>query len=198
MPHLSAACQARMKPVERSFTTMPATDDRLPARRLPLATLPPLGPKEPPRADPIDTADAIEGQRSEMFGQLVKDADDLVGMVAYGLYKLARRDWSEAFMARHRRAPDAVELNSFILGEQTPRRIESYRLLAETKLQLSPASANAPSAATPAGPVAAPKPEIRGAMIRLAILALTVVVAGLLIRFLYVRPNVARSCALPR
>jgi hypothetical protein len=69
-----------------------------------------------------------------IFETLVTSEDDLVGFVAYGLYKQSKRDWFIAFAKEHRRAPNAVEIRSYIVGESTERRLATYRHLAEQTL----------------------------------------------------------------
>jgi hypothetical protein len=72
--------------------------------------------------------------RNPIFELLVKSENDVVGLLAYGLYKQNKRDWLIAFQANHGRAPDAAELAAFILAERIPRRITTYRHLAENML----------------------------------------------------------------
>ena len=43
-------------------------------------------------------------------------------------------DWRPAFAAAKGRAPDDGELASYIIGESTPRRLATYRHLAEATL----------------------------------------------------------------
>lgn len=55
---------------------------------------------------------------SSMFERLVErshpDSHELVGLVAYGIYKRAKREWADRLQARTGRTPSPEELNSFI------------------------------------------------------------------------------------
>ena len=69
-----------------------------------------------------------------VFGKLVNDDDDIVGLVAYALYKQNKIDWRRAFEAEHGRAPKDEEFAAYIVGENTPRRVATYRFLAESTI----------------------------------------------------------------
>lgn len=77
---------------------------------------------------------APQTRQNPIFGALVRSDDDLVGLVAYSLYKQQKRDWLVSFARENKRQPDVNEANSYIMGEQTPRRLETYRRLAEDSL----------------------------------------------------------------
>jgi hypothetical protein len=77
-----------------------------------------------------ERAAALDDGRNPIFDILVRDETDLDGLVAYALYKQNKRDWLIAFEKSNGRQPEAKELASYILGERTPRRIETYRRLA--------------------------------------------------------------------
>jgi hypothetical protein len=68
--------------------------------------------------------------RNPMFELLVQGESDVTGLLAYALYKQNKRDWLIAFQATHGRAPDAIQTEAFVLGEQLPRRTATYRRLA--------------------------------------------------------------------
>ncbi len=76
----------------------------------------------------------VNGERNAVFVNLVKDDGDIAGLVAYSIYKQHKLDWLTAFEAAKRRAPDDAELASYIIGEGTPRRLVTYRHLAEAVL----------------------------------------------------------------
>jgi hypothetical protein len=108
-----------------------------------------------------DEPRSAEDLRNPMFAKLVERDDDTVGLLAYALYKQSKRDWLIAFHETHARAPTDAESRAFITGEQLPRRMQTYRQLAQQQLGLLPAmSAPAPTPAPHAGPamgaVAAP------------------------------------------
>jgi hypothetical protein len=77
---------------------------------------------------------AFDDGRNPIFDILVRDETDLEGLVAYALYKQNKRDWLIAFEKSHGRQPVAREIASYILGERTARRIETYRRLAADAL----------------------------------------------------------------
>jgi hypothetical protein len=131
--------------------TNPLTDDNA-ARDLPKVTRLPqafpaqtskskveaiLGPRgaieEALLTHALETAN-LDPHRNPIFELLVKGENDVVGLLAYGLYKQNKRDWLIAFQANNNRAPDTNELAAFILAERIPRRIMTYRHLAENML----------------------------------------------------------------
>ena len=87
---------------------------------------------------PVDQASMQNGRAGKvlnpMLALLAKSENDLAGLVAYGFYKLSKRDWLDAFREAHRRGPSEAELDAFIIGEGTPRRIAAYRQQAEAAL----------------------------------------------------------------
>jgi hypothetical protein len=84
---------------------------------------------DPPPAPAIDETAA--DNRNPMFGLLVEAEADVTGLLAYGLYKQNKRDWLIAHRSRTGREPTEAELEAFILGERLPRRIATYRRLAQ-------------------------------------------------------------------
>ena len=76
-----------------------------------------------------------EAERNAVFETLVTGDGDIVGLVAYSLYKQNTHDWLIAFARIKGREPDEVELTSYIIGESTPRRLATYRHLAEATLE---------------------------------------------------------------
>ena len=72
--------------------------------------------------------------RNNVFGHLVQDDGAIAGLVAYSIYKQHKLDWLRAFESAKGRAPDENELASYIIGEGTPRRLATYRHLAEATL----------------------------------------------------------------
>lgn len=90
-----------------------------------------------PRADAADN--------NEIFTKLVSGDDDIIGLVAYSLYKQNKIDWMRAFESRYGRAPNEMEFAAYIVGENTPRRVATYRFLAESTVNRSGVSSSAPS-----------------------------------------------------
>ena len=76
-----------------------------------------------------------EAERNAVFETLVTGDADIIGLVAYSIYKQNKHDWLIAFARIKGREPDEVELGSYIVGESTPRRLATYRHLAEATLE---------------------------------------------------------------
>ncbi len=96
-------------------------------------------------ADFHPEADEGDSDRNAVFGNLVKADTDIVGLVAYSIYKQNKHDWLIAFNKAKSREPQESELASYIIGESTPRRLATYLHLAEATLE-------GRGPATPAGP----------------------------------------------
>ncbi|HRK25046.1 MAG TPA: hypothetical protein PLQ11_08855, partial [Beijerinckiaceae bacterium] len=69
-----------------------------------------------------------------MLDALVYGDNDLVGLVAYAMHEVHRRDWCRAYEKSNARLPAEADLNAYLVGEQLDRRIEAYRRLAEDAL----------------------------------------------------------------
>jgi hypothetical protein len=89
----------------------------------------------------------LSTSRNPMFDRLVEREEDTVGLLAYALYKQTKRDWLIAFDETHARAPTDAESRAFITGEQLPRRLQTYRQLAQQQLGLLPVTTMAAPAA---------------------------------------------------
>ena len=75
-----------------------------------------------------------EPDRNIVFGSLVSGDDDIVGLVAYSIYKQNKHDWLVAFGKARGREPNDSELQAYIIGESTVRRLATYRHLAQATL----------------------------------------------------------------
>jgi hypothetical protein len=105
--------------------------------QMPSASFPASPHPVSPNAVMLTQTDA--SGRNRMFDELVANDDDLIGLVAYALYKQSKRDWLHAFENDKGRAPSQEEINSYIIGECTHRRIETYRRLgADALVRLRP------------------------------------------------------------
>ncbi len=80
-------------------------------------------------------------ERNAVFVNLVREDGDIIGLVAYSIYKQNKVDWLHAFQKSLGREPTDAELNAYIIGESTPRRLGIYRHLAGATL-----SGNGPDA----------------------------------------------------
>lgn len=86
-----------------------------------------------------------DGQYNRVFSSLVTADSDVPGLVAYSLYKQNKHDWLVAFNKARQRQPNDNELGAYIIGESTPRRLSTYRHLADATLEgRGPSGASAP------------------------------------------------------
>ena len=74
-------------------------------------------------------------EHNQVFTNLVTGDSDILGLVAYSLYKQNKHDWLVGFRKTKERQPNENELAAYILGESTPRRLSTYRHLAEATLE---------------------------------------------------------------
>lgn len=86
-------------------------------------------------AESLRRAALVSGGRNPVFALMVEGEDDITGLVAYALYKQSKRDWMMEFSTRNGRGPNDDEIDTYILGERTPRRIATYRKLATDALE---------------------------------------------------------------
>jgi hypothetical protein len=77
---------------------------------------------------------AEDGDRNPVFSSLVTSDNDIIGLVAYSIYKQNKLDWLLAFQRATGREPDEQENLAYIIGEATPRRLATYRHLADSTL----------------------------------------------------------------
>jgi len=75
-----------------------------------------------------------DNDRNPVFEQLVSGDSDIVGLVAYSIYKQHKRDWLIAFKHAKGRTPTDEESVAYIIGESTPRRLATFRHLAQATL----------------------------------------------------------------
>jgi len=125
-----------------------ATEQQIPPRS--------LGDEASGTAHPPSVAPAL---RNPIFSELVQGEEDLPGLVGYALYKLSKRDWLAAFVKIHGREPTQDEIDSFILGERTQRRVATYRRLAEELISRKTSSAEKPAPSLPPASVPEPSPQ---------------------------------------
>ena len=81
--------------------------------------------------------------RNAVFASLVKGDSDITGLVAYSIFKQNELDWLQEFRTAKGREPTESEADSYIIGESTPRRLATYRHLADATL-----SGNGPDVAS--------------------------------------------------
>lgn len=64
----------------------------------------------------VADAPAATFGHANIYPQLVLDDNDLVGLVAYGLYKRRKRAWISAFYEQHQKYPTPQECDGFSFG----------------------------------------------------------------------------------
>jgi hypothetical protein len=144
----SLPLQAKISQTEAVEMSRQDTDTlTLPAGAAPfgfeeLARMPDRLPDRPRSLDEIEhdaeslrRAALVSGGRNPVFALMVENDDDIHGLVAYALYKQSKRDWMMEFATRNGREPTAEEIDTYILGERTPRRLATYKRLAGDALE---------------------------------------------------------------
>ena len=81
-----------------------------------------------------DPAIVDPAEHNVVFTSLVTGDGDIVGLVAYSIYKQNKYDWLEAYSRLEGRMPEPAEVQSYLLGESTARRLATYRHLAQAVL----------------------------------------------------------------
>lgn len=68
-----------------------------------------------------------------IFEKLVKHREDVLGLVAYGIYKIAKREWVAQFGQDRQRNPNEAELTAYI-STWTPSQLDNVQGTAEKVL----------------------------------------------------------------
>lgn len=68
---------------------------------------------------------------NSMLEALVYGDNDLIGLVAYAMHEVNRRDWCTAYEQANSKPPSDTELRAYLVGERLERRLDTYRRLAE-------------------------------------------------------------------
>ncbi len=87
------------------------------------------------RFDILSAAEDSDAERNSVFTSLVTNDTDVVGLVAYSIYKQNKHDFLVAHARARGREPNEGELSAYIVGEATPRRLAIYRHLAHATLE---------------------------------------------------------------
>jgi hypothetical protein len=69
-----------------------------------------------------------------VYEKLVQRDDDLIGLIAYALYKQHKRDWLIAYRQREDREPSVAELSAYLTSQELDRTVLMYRERAEAVL----------------------------------------------------------------
>jgi len=73
-----------------------------------------------------------ERKYNSIFGKLVEEPNDFIGLLAYGIYKREKIAFIDRFCKTNGRGPNDDELQNF--HDQTLSRIDQYRRIAEVDL----------------------------------------------------------------
>jgi hypothetical protein len=77
---------------------------------------------------------ADEPAYTRVYESLVEADDDVIGLVAYALYKQDKRDWIISWRERHGDQPGPQHLDAFVSGKLTPGQHDRYRTAARNIL----------------------------------------------------------------
>lgn len=69
-----------------------------------------------------------------IYSKLVRDDDDIIGMVAYGIYKKHKIEFIESIKSTHDREPNIDEWHAFAISTNTESQRDKYVSQAETML----------------------------------------------------------------
>jgi len=89
-------------------------------------------PPSPPPAAPVIAAPPPvrpSGPRpySRVYDHLVEGEDDVIGLIAYALYKQDKRDWFISWKRSHDAEPTPDHVEAFVNGQMTTAQRERYR-----------------------------------------------------------------------
>ena len=90
-------------------------------------------PSPPPQAAPVFAPPPPSmrptGPRpySRVYDHLVEGEDDVIGLVAYALYKQDKRDWFISWKRAHDAEPTPDHVEAFVNGQMTTAQRERYR-----------------------------------------------------------------------
>ena len=93
------------------------------------------GPAAGPVSSMAEPTIVDPSEHNIVFTSLVTSDKDIVGLVAYSIYKQNKYDWLMAFSRMQGRMPNEAEAQSYLLGESTARRLATYRHLADATLE---------------------------------------------------------------
>jgi hypothetical protein len=70
----------------------------------------------------------LAAPRSSIYEALVKAEDDIIGLIAYALYKQSKREFLAGHAAKNNAEADEAAISAFCLQAQLPRSIQQYRI----------------------------------------------------------------------
>jgi len=83
-------------------------------KRMPLATVEPTGSGADAQIDA--KAEMTPAERASVFGSLITEDNDIVGLVAYSIYKQNKHDFLVAFARARGREPNDAEFSAYTRG----------------------------------------------------------------------------------
>ncbi|MCM1491081.1 MAG: hypothetical protein NC095_09695 [Muribaculum sp.] len=69
-----------------------------------------------------------------IYSKLVRDDDDIIGMVAYGIYKKHKIEFIESVKKEHNREPNLEEWHAFSISTNTDSQLDKYVSQADATL----------------------------------------------------------------
>ncbi|MCW5718557.1 MAG: hypothetical protein KIS68_12080 [Bauldia sp.] len=88
--------------------------------------MPPL-PATTPAAAPPPARPPMPRPHSRVYDHLVEGEDDVIGLIAYALYKQDKRDWFISWKRSHDAEPTTDHVEAFVNGQMTTAQRERYR-----------------------------------------------------------------------
>lgn len=82
-----------------------------------------------------------EKQYNYIYGKLVSDPEDVIGLLAYSIYKQHKIEFIEDFKKKKGSAPTDADIENFIMSSVTQSQLEKYRESANTILSETVADA---------------------------------------------------------
>ena len=73
-------------------------------------------------------------EKNFIYSKLVRDDADIIGVVAYGIYKKHKIEFIESVKKEHNREPNAEEWRAFSISSNTDSQLEKYVSQAENLL----------------------------------------------------------------
>ena len=82
-----------------------------------------------------------EKQYNYIYSKLVSGSEDVIGLLAYSIYKQHKIEFIEDFKKKKGSAPTDADIVGFIMSSETPSQLEKYRESANTILSETVADA---------------------------------------------------------
>jgi predicted nucleic-acid-binding protein len=83
----------------------------------------------------LPTQDQLPSVQHATYTSLVHADEDMIGHVAYALYKRDKLKFCDSIVAKHRRPASSTEVDAFIHTSNLPTRVDAYRAEAEQLLE---------------------------------------------------------------